>query len=490
MGEDFLLDTPAAGRLYHDHAAGLPIADYHNHLPPDLVAADHGFANLTRLWLQGDHYKWRLMRANGVPEQLITGDAPDRDKFLAWAETVPWTVRNPLYHWTHLELRRYFGITECLDGSNAQAVYERCNALLAEPSHRVGGLLSQRNVAWICTTDDPVDDLAHHHRLKREQQQTSDHPVRAAMYPTFRPDRAILIGQPHFIAYIDTLSAAAGLPIRTWDDLLEALRRRLHHFHAAGCRLSDHGLESLPDADFSEIHADSALRHRLKGEPLSPDATAQYQSALLQFLGREYHRMGWVQQFHLGALRNQNSRLFRRLGADAGADSIGDFSQAVPLGRFLDRLDRADSLPKTILYNLRPADNEVFATMAGNFNDGSVPGKIQYGAAWWYLDQLDGMEKQLDTLSNTGLLSRFVGMLTDSRSFLSFSRHEYFRRLLCRMLGRDIHQGLLPNDIGWMGSLVERICYENANRFFGLAPAAQAVGADGASRSDTRSNTA
>ncbi|MEY3051370.1 MAG: hypothetical protein RLY31_1155 [Bacteroidota bacterium] len=468
MGEDFLLDTPEAIRLYHEFAAGLPIVDYHNHLPPELVADDHRFANLTQVWLQGDHYKWRVMRANGVSEHFITGDSSDEEKFLAWADTVPWTVRNPLYHWTHLELRRYFDIGERLDPDNARSIYSRCNDRLAESGHRVGGLLAQRNVEWMCTTDDPVDDLAHHRRLHAEQGQVPDHPVRARMYPTFRPDKAIRIDQPQFPKYVADLSAAAGMPVGTWEELLEALRRRIDYFHAHGCRLSDHGLERLPDGDFTEIHADIALRHRLKGEPLEPSAVAQYQSALLHFLGREYHRKGWVQQFHLGALRNQNSRLLRRLGTDAGVDSIGDFSQAVPLGRFLDRLDREDVLTKTILYNLRTADNEVFATMAGNFNDGSVPGKVQYGAAWWYLDQLDGMEKQLDTLSNTGLLGRFVGMLTDSRSFLSFPRHEYFRRLLCRTIGRDMQQGLLPHDMEWLGTLVGRICYHNAKEYFRL----------------------
>jgi glucuronate isomerase len=461
--DDFLLETDVAAELYHDHAERLPIIDYHCHLPVGQIAEDHRFRSITEIWLDGDHYKWRAMRANGVPERFCTGDASDWEKFEAWAQTVPFTLRNPLYHWTHMELKRPFGITELLDAQRARDVFDRCNARLAEPDFSVQGLLRYFRVAVVCTTDDPTDSLAHHAALAaRVDPETR-------VYPTFRPDRVLATGDPQaWNAWVDRLGEAASVSIGTFAALLEALDSRHAFFHAAGCRASDHGLEEIEAEPWTDREASNAFRRLRGGEALESGEARIFRSALLHRLALFDHGRGWVQHFHLGALRDNNTRLRRRLGADSGLDSIGDFPQARSLARFLDRLDSTDQLAKTILYNLNPADNEMFATMAGNFQDGSLPGKIQYGPAWWFLDQLDGMEAQIRTLSSMGLLSRFIGMVTDSRSFLSFPRHDYFRRLTCNILGHDVRRGLVPDDRAMLGRVVEAISFFNAREYLGL----------------------
>ena len=460
VAENFLLESRAARELYHDYAAGMPIIDYHCHLPPAEIARDHRFANLTEVWLQGDHYKWRAMRANGIPEEGITGAASDREKHRNWAATLPYTLRNPLYHWSHLELDRYFGIRDLLGPENADAVYDACGEQLAQPDRSVRCLIERMNVRAICTTDDPVDDLAHHRAL------AGDESFACRVVPGFRPDKALAIGADGFVDYLARLGAAAGSPVTRFHELITALERRVDYFHALGCRVADHGLNQLYAQAASPEAADASLRQRLAGRAVTPEEARGFQTAVLLALCRMYARRGWTQQFHLGALRNNNARILRTVGADAGVDSIGDFRQAHGLAFLLDTLDSQDELARTIVYNLNPADNEVIATMVGNFNDGSVAGKMQFGAAWWFLDQLDGMEKQLDVLSNIGLISRFVGMLTDSRSFLSFPRHEYFRRLLCNMYGRDIERGLLPDDRAFIGRTIQDICYHNAKNYF------------------------
>lgn len=459
LGDSFLLDNEFAEQLYHEHAAPQPIIDYHCHLSPEDIASDRRFRSITEIWLEGDHYKWRAMRTQGVTEHFITGKASDWEKFEKWAETVPYTVRNPLFHWTHLELRRYFGIEELLSPASASDVFEQANAALYSPNLSAGGILKKMNVEVVCTTDDPADELAAHLMFAEQ------HPA-TKLLPTFRPDRAILLEKDGFGEYIARLGAAARIEIRSFSDLLETLERRMDFFDSLGCRLSDHGLERLYAAEFTDKAADEIFRKKIENQPITPKEVEIYQSAILFHLGIGYAQRGWTQQFHLGALRNNNTRMMQSLGPDTGFDSIGDFEQARHLARFLDRLDHEGKLPQTILYNLNPRDNEVFATMLGNFNDGSVPGKIQWGSAWWFLDQKDGMEKQLNTLSNLGLLARFVGMLTDSRSFLSFPRHEYFRRILCNLIGRDVANGELPAELDWLGGIVEDICYRNAKRYF------------------------
>ena len=461
LDENFLLENRTAEILYHEYASRQPIIDYHNHLPPNEIAADKKFENLTAVWLKGDHYKWRAMRTMGVPERFITGDATDLEKFQKWAETAPFTIRNPLFHWTHLELKRYFGITDLLTPKTADKIFQRANDLLNTDEYSTRNLLRKMNVEVVCSTDDPVDDLSYHQQVKQEGPDFQ-------MLPAFRPDKAILIETKTFPVYIEKLGEVAGMEIQSFSDLLHALQIRVDFFHENGCRLSDHGVEQVYAEDFTGKEVNAIFAKRLSGVHVSPDEAKKYMSAVLFHLGKMYHAKGWVQQFHLGALRNQNSRLLRQLGPDTGLDSIGDFSQGQALGRFFDRLDNENCLAKTILYNLNPRDNEVFATMAGNFNDGSVRGKMQFGSAWWFLDQKDGMEKQLNTLSNMGLLSCFTGMLTDSRSFLSFPRHEYFRRLLCNLIGRDVHNGELPDDTKWLGGIVEDICYRNAKQYFGF----------------------
>ncbi len=459
LDDNFLLDNPTAETLYHAHAKDLPILDYHNHLSPADIATDRQFESLTDIWLCGDHYKWRAMRAAGIPEQFITGEASDKEKFEKWAETVPFTLRNPLFHWTHLELRRYFSVTDLLNSETAPGIYRHCNELLRTPEFSARNLLRRMKVEALSTTDDPADDLRHHRQVGEDS-------FEVKMLPTFRPDKTIFIKNEAFPSYIETLGEAAGINIQSFDDLLQALKKRADFFAAHGCKLADHGLEQLPAEDYNLPTVDAIFKRKMDGQMVGGKEAGKYKSALLYELCKMYAEKGWVQQFHLGALRNNNARLLAHLGADAGCDSIGDFPQAEALAKFLDRLDREGQLAKTILYNLNPCDNEVFATMAGNFQDGNTPGKIQYGAAWWFLDQLDGMEKQFNTLSNMGLLGTFVGMLTDSRSFLSFPRHEYFRRLLCNLVGRDVHDGKLPNDEAWLGQIVRNICYFNAKNYF------------------------
>lgn len=459
--DDFLLQSDMARRLYHGHAADLPILDYHNHLPPAEIAEDKRFATLTEIWLKGDHYKWRAMRALGVDENLVTGTATDEEKFMAWAACLPKTLRNPLFHWSHLELKNYFGINAYLNENNAAEVYSICNELLQTPEYSTQNLLRSFKVELVGTTDDPCDDLMHHKAFKNKG-------FGFEMRPSFRPDKALNIGdKTAFVQYLKQLEKASGINISTYENLLEALKNRVAYFHENGCRIADHGLVQLPPvAEFSRS-LQREFAEFVSGESKHPfSSPAAFAGAVLLELCRSYHERGWVQQFHLGPLRNTNSRLLARLGADAGVDSIGDLPQAAALAQFLDALDRTDQLAKTILYNINPADNEAFATMCGNFQDGKIRGKMQFGSGWWFLDQLDGMEQQINALSNMGILSTFIGMTTDSRSFLSFPRHEYFRRLLCNILGNDVERGLLPNDEAWLGGLVADICYRNAKSYF------------------------
>ncbi|MFK7981239.1 MAG: glucuronate isomerase [Saprospiraceae bacterium] len=459
LGEHFLLENKTAEILYHEYAKQQPIIDYHNHLSPQEIAEDKQFKNLTEIWLYGDHYKWRAMRTLGVSEKYITGDANDEDKFKEWAASVPFTIRNPLFHWTHLELQRYFNIKDLLSPKTAGAIYQQCSELLQTAPYSTRGLLQKMNVETVCTTDDPIDDLRYHQQVKSEG-------IAIKMLPAFRPDKAILIQKTGFVSYIEKVGIAADITINSFDDLLEALSNRMDFFHENGCRLADHGLEKVYAENFTNRGVNTIFKKRLAGKQVTDLEAEKFMAAILYHLGCAYAEKGWVQQFHLGALRNNSSRMMRQLGPDTGFDSIGDFEQATALAKLLNRLDTEDKLAKTILYNLNPRDNEVMASMIGNFNDGSVRGKMQFGSAWWFLDQKDGMEKQINALSNMGLLSCFIGMLTDSRSFLSFPRHEYFRRLLCNLIGRDVHNGALPNDTKWLGGIVTDICYNNAKNYF------------------------
>ena len=459
IDENFLLRSAHAATLYREHASRLPIVDYHNHLSPKDIFEDRKFNNITEAWLEGDHYKWRAMRTNGVSERYCTGDASPEEKFVKWSETVPYTMRNPLYHWTHLELANYFDIEELLDRKSATRIFEQCSQLLRQDTHSVRNLLKMQHVEVLCTTDDPVDDLGYHKAFAAEKESFK-------MFPTFRPDKSFAIHDPAaYLQYLEKLSDAAGIPINTYDDLMSALQRRIDFFEKLGCRAADHGLESLffhPDA---EKNAPSLFLKVTSGVSLDAVESVTLKSAILTGLCRMYHSRGWVQQFHLGAQRNNNTRMFRTLGPDTGFDSIGEFPQGLSMAKFFDHLDSSNQLARTIVYNLNPADNELFATMTGNFNDGSVPGKMQFGSGWWFLDQKDGMEKQMNALSNMGLISRFVGMVTDSRSFLSFPRHEYFRRILCNLFGTDIQNGELP-ETDEVGKIIEGICYHNARQYF------------------------
>jgi len=461
LDEHFLLQNKTAEKLYHDYAKQMPVIDYHCHLPPQQIAENHSFQNITQAWLYGDHYKWRAMRTNGVHESFCTGDQPDSDKFEKWAATVPYTLRNPLYHWTHLELQRYFGITEILNTDSAKLVYETASSLIKTPEYAVQNLLRKMNVALVCTTDDPVDDLRYHKQLKEEG-------FEIPILPAFRPDNAMNVANPEqFNQYLEKLQASTNIAISSFDDYLYALQNRHDYFAEAGCGVSDHGLEEIYAEDFTGSEIDSIFNKIHSGKQLNEIEQLKFKSAMLLHFAEWDHEKGWVQQFHLGALRNNNARMTQQLGPDTGWDSIGDFQQGRALAKFLNKLDSGNTLAKTILYNLNPSDNELMATMIGNFNDGSSAGKIQYGSAWWFLDQKDGMVKQMNALSNMGLLSKFVGMLTDSRSFLSFPRHEYFRRLLCNLFGTEIENGELPNDIEWVGSVIQDICYRNAQNYFG-----------------------
>ena len=456
---NFLLENKYAEELYHSYAKNQPIIDYHNHLPPAQIAADTQFENISRVWLNGDHYKWRAMRTMGVNEKFITGNASDKEKFEAWGKTVPHTLRNPLYHWTHLELKRYFGIDELLNENNASSIYENVNAQLQQKENSVRGLLNQMNVETLCTTEDPTDTLEHHQAMKNEN-------FGIKVSTAFRPDKSILIDAEGYTDYLKELGKVAEVDIQSFQDLKDALLKRIEYFDENGCKLCDHGLNSMSFAEFTDTEVDAALKAKLSGKSVSAEDAEKFKTALLLFLSETYHKFGWVQQFHLGALRNNNKRMLAQLGPDTGWDSIGDYTQAEKLSQFLNTLDGKDKLTKTILYNLNPADNEVFATMIGNFNDGSVKGKVQWGSGWWFLDQKDGMEKQMNALSNMGLISCFIGMLTDSRSFLSFPRHEYFRRVLCNLFGKEMASGELPQDMDLVGNTISNICYGNAKDYF------------------------
>jgi glucuronate isomerase len=460
LDDNFLLQTRTAQELYHNYSKAMPIIDYHNHLIPEQIANNTQFENITQVWLNGDHYKWRAMRTNGVNEKYITGDASDKDKFLKWAETVPYTMRNPLYHWTHLELQRYFGIHDLLSPKTAESIWEQTKEKLATPNYSVRGLLKMMNVEVVCTTDDPIDSLEYHQQFAKENETFK-------MLPAFRPDKAMNSDDVQALnGYINQLEQVVNKSIATLQEYLDALKSRHDFFAANGCSVSDHGLEQIYAEDYTEEEIAQIFNKIRSNQEISYLENLKFKSAMLVYFAHWDHEKGWVQQYHLGALRNNNARMLRVNGPDTGYDSIGDFSQARALSKFLNRLDNQDKLTKTILYNLNPADNELMATMIGNFNDGSIAGKVQFGSAWWFLDQKDGMTKQINTLSNMGLLSRMVGMLTDSRSFLSFPRHEYFRRLLCDIFGQDIENGELPNDIEWIGKLVKDISYYNAKEYF------------------------
>ena len=457
----FLLQNETARKLYHEYAKEMPIIDYHNHLPPEQIAHDINFENLTQAWLYGDHYKWRAMRTNGVPEKYCTGDATDYEKFEQWAATVPYTLRNPLYHWTHLELQRYFDVDKLLSPATAREIYDECTAKLQTPAYSVKNLLRKMNVKVLCTTDDPTDSLEYHKKIKESG-------FEIKVLPAFRPDKAMNVDDTGiFNAYVNKLEEVSGVTITTFDHYLDALKKRHDFFAEMGCSVSDHGLEQIYAEQYTPEEIAAIFVALRNGASLSYGDVLKFRSAMLVIFAHWDHEKNWVQQYHLGALRNNNTRMLKNLGADTGWDSIGDFPQARQMSKFLSRLDETDQLAKTILYNLNPADNELMATMTGNFNDGTVAGKIQLGSSWWFLDQKEGMTKQMNALSNMGLLSRFIGMLTDSRSFMSYPRHEYFRRILCNIFGEEMENGELPDDTEWIGKVIQDICYNNAKNYFG-----------------------
>ncbi len=465
MDENFLLQTETAQKLYHEHAAKMPIIDYHCHLIPKMVADDHRFKSITEIWLGGDHYKWRAMRSNGVEERFCTGtDTSDWEKFQKWAETVPYTFRNPLYHWTHLELKTAFGIDKLLNPETAREIFDECNEkLLNDPNMTARGLMRRYNVETVCTTDDPVDSLEYHKQVR-------DSSFEIKMLPTWRPDKAMAVENPaEFRAYVEKLAEVSGISISKFSDMIDALQKRHDFFGEMGCRLSDHGIEEFYAADYTDDEIKAIFDKVYGGKGLTPEEIDKFKSAMLIVFGEMDYESGWTQQFHYGAIRNNNTKMFKLLGPDTGFDSIGEFNTAKSCARYLDKLNTRGKLTKTILYNLNPCANEVIATMLGNFQDGTVAGKIQFGSGWWFLDQKDGMQKQMNALSLLGLLSRFVGMLTDSRSFLSYPRHEYFRRTLCNLLGTDIENGEIPYtgyEAERVNQMVEDICYNNAKNYF------------------------
>lgn len=461
LDKDFLLQTETAKQLYHDHAAKMPIIDYHCHLIPQQIADNYQFKDLTEIWLGGDHYKWRAMRGNGVSEEYITGNKPSYEKFEKWAETMQYAMRNPLYHWTHLELSRIFGIDKVLNPSTAREIYDECTALLQTEAFRPHGIMTKMNVDTVCTTDDPIDNLAYHARI-------AESGLKTTVRPTWRPDKATAIENlPAFNEYISKLEEASNHSIHTFSDLIEALQNRHDFFESMGCKLSDHGITNFEYVDYSPNEVEAAFAKAASNKDLTEEEVVKFKSAMLYELALMDAKSNWVQQFHIGATRNNNARMFKKLGPDTGFDAIADAPVAEPMVRFLSRLDEERMLAKTIFYNLNPKDNEVMTTTLYSFNDGSVPGKMQYGAGWWFLDQIHGMEKQMNALSDLGLLSRFVGMLTDSRSFLSYPRHEYFRRILCNMLGKEIENGELPaSELPFIGKMVEDISYNNAKNYF------------------------
>ena len=460
--DDFLLHSETSRRLYHSYAAGEPILDYHSHLPAADIAEDRRFQNLFEIWLEGDHYKWRAMRANGIAERFCTGDASPYEKFMAWAGTVPFTLRNPLYHWTHLELKRYFGIGELLNGTNAKYVWDSANEFLQRGGLTARGILEKFQVRALCTSDDPCDDLAQHKAIA-----ASDAECR--VYPTFRPDSALLVHVPQvFNEWLDRLEQASNRQVSSFSNFLDALKQRHEYFHSLGARLSDHGLPHCYATPCDDAEGARIFAAARAGKAATADEQERFASVLMLFFGRLDAEKGWTKQLHLGPLRSVNSRAHRDLGPNTGFDTIGDSRQVASMCAYFDLLDRERALPKTIVYNVNPADNYAFATAVGNFQDGSIAGKIQFGSAWWFLDQKEGIEAQLNALSNTGLLARFIGMLTDSRSFMSFPRHEYFRRVLCDLLGRDVENGDLPDDERLLGTMVRHICFENARQYLGL----------------------
>ncbi|MCL7765341.1 glucuronate isomerase [Polaribacter sp. Z014] len=457
--DDFLLESEVAETLYHQYAKDLPIIDYHNHLSPKQIAENLPIKNITSIWLDGDHYKWRGMRANGIDEAFITGSTTsNKEKFIKWAETVPHTLRNPLFHWTHLELKRYFNIDEILQPSTAEAIYKKANAILEHKTP--ADLLAQMKVEVICTTDDPTDSLEYHQTISKMN-------IYTKVLPTFRSDELFFIGETKFLDYLKKLTTSSGIQINSLSDFIKSIDNRIAHFHKIGCRISDFGIgAALAIVDFTDDEIVQIFDKTLKEESLSILEINKYRSFLFLYLGRKYHTYNWVQQYHLGPIRNNNTRLVQQIGLDAGCDSISDFPMGEFMAKLFNTLESTSQLAKTITYNLNPSQNEVFATMMGNFQNADIPGKMQWGSGWWFLDQKDGMEKQLNTLSNMGLLSRFVGMLTDSRSFLSFPRHEYFRRILCNLIAEDVKKGLVPDDIAFLGKMIQNICYHNAVNYF------------------------
>jgi glucuronate isomerase len=462
LDKDFLLESETARNLYHDVAAGMPIIDFHCHLDPRLIAEDVKFENLTQVWLAGDHYKWRAMRANGVEERYCTGDATDQEKFMKWAATVPDTLRNPLYHWTHLELQRYFDIQELLNPESAQKIYQKAGEMLQSEDYSVRKLIRKMNVEVICTTDDPVDSLEHHQKIMEDGFETK-------VLPAWRPDKSMAVEDTvSYNLYLEKLEEASDTSIATFMDLLTALQNRHDYFHQMGCRISDHGLEGFISEDFDYQEIERIFLKIRNDRNLNKQEVARFKSAMLIELAVMDYEAGWAQQFHVGAIRNNNTRQLHDLGPDTGFDSIGDFKMARSMSRFLDRLDQQNQLAKTIVYNLNPADNALIATMVNNYNDGLIVGKMQFGSAWWYMDQKFGMTEQINTLSSLGLLSRFVGMLTDSRSFLSYPRHEYFRRILCNLVGQDVENGEIPNDASMVENLIKNVCYYNPKEYFAL----------------------
>jgi len=462
LDENFLLQNASAQQLYHQFAAKMPITDYHCHLSPKDIAEDRQFDNLTQIWLYGDHYKWRAMRTNGIDEKYCTGDASDSEKFTKWAETVPFTLRNPLYHWTHLELSRYFEIDTLLNPASATEIYENASAKLRQKEYSVKNLLRKMNVELVCTTDDPIDSLEYHQKIKQDG-------FEIKVLPAWRPDKAMAIDQIEaFNSYINNLQVAAQLQINSFTDLINALKIRHQFFNDNGCRLSDHGLDTIFSQDFTNAEIETIFLKARNSEFITAYEIGQFKSAMLYHFAVMDFEKGWVQQFHIGAMRNNNLKMLKNLGPDTGFDSIGDLPIANAMSKFFSKLANENKLAKTIIYNLNPSDNELYATMLGNFQDGSVAGKMQWGSAWWFLDQKFGMENQLNTLSSLGLLSKFVGMLTDSRSFLSYPRHEYFRRILCNLVGTDMENGEIPNDFELAGQLIKDVCYNNAHRYFNM----------------------
>lgn len=461
INEDFLLQTKTARNLYHEHAEGLPIIDYHCHLDPKMVADDHMFRSITELWLGGDHYKWRALRANGVAERYITGDASDWEKFEKWAETIPYTLRNPLYHWTHLELKTCFGIDEILNPETAKEIYDECNAKLNSPEFTAKNLMRHYKVETVCTTDDPIDSLENHIKIRKSGFEVN-------VLPTWRPDKAMAVENPvSYKNYIDSLSKVSGIDINSFKDVVDALRIRHKFFEEQGCKLSDHGIEVFYAEDYSESEIEKIFNKVFRGKELDEEEINKFRSAMMLEFGIMDAETSWTQQFHFGPLRNNNSKMFNSIGPDTGFDSMCDSNTAKSMAKYLDRLNSLNKLTKTIVYNLNPRDNEMVATMVANFQDGTIPGKMQFGAGWWFLDQKDGMERQMNTLSYQGLLSRFVGMLTDSRSLVSYARHEYFRRIMCNLIARDVENGEIPeSEMSRVEQMVEDISYYNAKKFF------------------------